>query len=161
MKREGRSALIADNDSEIQIFGESTYLINVQAPYSKCRLFLYAIAITLGSFQYGYSLGVYSPVSKVLMQLFHEQGFPWSIAHKEPYNTIISTIPQVGGFIGAFTAFAFIKTNRLRGIFIFNLLSIGGALLSCFLNMPALLCGRFINGYAAGAFSFLIPLYVN
>ena len=27
--------------------------------------------------------------------------------------------------------------------------------------MPVFLCGRFINGYAAGAFSFLIPLYVN
>ena len=36
-----------------------------------------------------------------------------------------------------------------------------GAILSCFLNMPVFLCGRFINGYAAGAFSFLIPLYVN
>ena len=33
--------------------------------------------------------------------------------------------------------------------------------MSCFLNMPLFLCGRFISGYSAGAFSFLIPLYVN
>ena len=122
---------------------------------------MYVLAITLGSFQYGYSIGVYSPVSKVLMQLFHDEGFPWSPVNKEPFNTIISTVPQIGSFIGAFTAFAFIKTSRLRGIFIFNLISIVGATMSCFLNMPVFLCGRFINGYAAGAFSFLIPLFVN
>ena len=119
------------------------------------------IALTLGSFQYGYSLGVYSPVSKVLMQLFHDEGFPWSITRKEPFNTIVSTTPQVSAFIGSLTAFAFIKTNRLRGIFIFNLLSIIGTLMSCDLEMPVFLSGRFISGYAAGAFSFLIPLYVN
>ena len=95
------------------------------------------------------------------MQLFYNSGFPWSPVDKEPYNTIISTVPQVGAFIGAFTAFGFIKTNRLRGIFIFNLISIIGAILSCFLNMPVFLIGRFISGYSAGAFSFLIPLFVN
>ena len=36
-----------------------------------------------------------------------------------------------------------------------------GAVLSTFLNMPLLLVGRFVNGYAAGAFSFLIPLFIN
>lgn len=47
------------------------------------------------------------------------------------------------------------------GIIVFNIVAILGAALSTVLNMPLLLLGRFINGYAAGAFSFLIPLFIN
>ncbi len=129
--------------------------------YSKCKLWTYVIAISLGSFQYGYSLGVYNPLSKVLMQLFTNRGFPWNMNHSEPYNILISTTPQVGAFVGAFTATFVITKSRMRGIFIFNAFSIIGAVLSVFVNMPLLLVGRFINGYAAGAFSFFIPMFLN
>lgn len=40
-------------------------------------------------------------------------------------------------------------------------MAIIGAFFSTFLSMPLLLIGRLINGYAAGAFSFLIPLFIN
>ena len=70
MHKEAKSALISQTTSELDGLGESISLLSADPPYSKCRLLLYVLAITLGSFQYGYSLGVYSPVSKVLMQLF-------------------------------------------------------------------------------------------
>lgn len=88
-----KSALISHKTNDFELTSEPSLLLRTDTPYSSPKLFLYVVAITLVSFQYGYSLGVYSPVSKVLMQLFHDAGFPWSPTDKEPYNTIISTTP--------------------------------------------------------------------
>ena len=63
--------------------------------YSAPKLWLYVIVISLGAFQLGkvaiplssypplgYALGNYSPISEVLMVLYHEAGYEWSISHK-------------------------------------------------------------------------------
>ena len=97
----------------------------------------------------------------ILMQLYYNSGFSWSPTDKEPWNTLVSTVPQIGSFIGAFTAYLFIGRSRVTGIITFNMLAIIGVVLIQLINMPLLLLGRFINGYAAGAFSFLIPLMLN
>lgn len=125
------------------------------------RLLAYALAISIGSFQYGYSLGLYSPLSLVFMQLFHISGFSWCTASREPWNTLVSTLPQVGSCLGAFTAHLFVARSRVTGIMVFNLLTLIGTILIQFITMPLLLLGRFISGYGAGAFSFLIPLMLN
>ena len=46
----------------------------------------------------------------------------------------------------------------MHGFFIFNFFSITGAVLSLFLEIPLLLIGRFISGFAAGNFSYLVPI---
>lgn len=57
--------------------------------FSKCKLWTYVITISLGAFQLGkwplylgYALGIYSPISLVLMTLYGEQGSAWSLSHK-------------------------------------------------------------------------------
>lgn len=52
----------------------------------------------------GYAVGIYNPMSKVWMTLFHNQGYSWSVYHQEPHNTLVNTVAYIGAFIGAMTA---------------------------------------------------------
>ena len=113
----------------------------------------------------GYALGVYNPIYKVWMKLYDNAGYDWSINHEEPHNTLVSTAMFVGAFLGAFTASIYVsisqwqvKRTGLHGIYIFNLFCAVGSLCTNFVRFPLLYIGRFIHGYGAGCFSYLIPI---
>lgn len=49
----------------------------------------------------GYALGIYSPISLVLMSIYHKNGTDWSPDNKEPLNTLVNTTLYIGAFAGS------------------------------------------------------------
>ena len=92
------------------------------------------------------------------MTLYSNADYNWSIKHKEPHNTLVNTVMFIGAFLGAFTASIYVRKSRLHGIYIFNLFCALGSLATNFVNLPLLYVGRFVHGYGAGCFSYMIPI---
>lgn len=81
---------------------ESGYTVysSAEAPFS---------LVGLGSHPLGYALGLYSPVSKIMMTIFHDDGYSWSIHNTEPHNTLVNTVTYIGAFTGIMTASFFVR----------------------------------------------------
>lgn len=58
----------------------------------------------------GYALGLYSPISKILMTIYHDKGYKWSIYDPEPHNTLANTVAYIGAFTGIMTGNFFVST---------------------------------------------------
>ncbi len=113
-------------------------------------------------------MGLYSPISKVLMTIYHNNGLDWSVYDTEPHNTLVNTVTYIGAFLGSFTASYYVSPlslqaskRRIIGIYAFNLYCIVGAVLCCIVNFIPLYIGRFLHGYGAGGFSYVIPIMLN
>ena len=129
--------------------------------YSTCALWLYCLVISGGSFQFGYAIGLWSPLSKVLMTIYHDNGSSWSIYNDEPHNTLVNTVTFIGAFSGIMTASWYAGKRRIIGIYSFNVFCILGSILCCIVNFIPLYIGRFFHGYGAGGFSYVIPIMLN
>ena len=105
---------------------------NVKAEYSSCKLWVYCLVISLGAFQFGafyrikklkfnalgYALGIYSPISLVLMSLYDKDGVDWSPTNKEPYNTLVNTTLYVGAFAASMLSPFLVMIQHMRELFI-------------------------------------------
>ena len=131
--------------------------------YSACKVWVYCLALSLGSLQLGYAMGVYNPLSKVYMQIYSEScGDCWNLtSHAEPMNTLVSTVVFLGAFLGSVMAELFLRKRRNFAIFSFAVFCIIGAGLCLIVSLPALLIGRLIHGFGAGGFGNLAPIMIN
>ena len=57
----------------------------------------------------GYALGIYSPISLVLMSLYEKDGVNWSPDDREPLNTLVNTTLYVGAFVASLLSPIFVK----------------------------------------------------
>ena len=97
------------------------------------------------------------------MQIYHlDCDTCWDLdKHKEPMNTLVSTVISVGAFLGSVLAQFFLRKRRNIAVVSFSLFCLVGAGLCLIVNLPLLFVGRFIHGFGAGGFSNLIPIMIN
>jgi MFS transporter, SP family, sugar:H+ symporter len=68
---------------------------------------------------------------------------------------------SLGGFVGAIAVGPFLKFGKKTCIHINNIILTIGCLLSIIINIYVVTVGRFICGFSVGAFSVLVPSYIN
>ena len=123
--------------------------------------YFYPITLTINaclcSFFVGYNLGVFDTMQSNLTQLFG-----WDDEIKDIYVSIISSSVLLGACLGSLTSGYVLRIyGRRYSFFIYNILSIMGMIMSVILNVYIIISGRVLVGISAGAFSSLIPIYVN
>ncbi|PHH75464.1 hypothetical protein CDD82_4440 [Ophiocordyceps australis] len=130
---------------------------------------LVAIA-TLGSMQFGFHLAELNAPQDVLTcrkasvwNHVHMSGFPSCIQMSEAAFATISSIFTLGGLVGALCAGPLTSLHgRLFSMRLTALLYLFGALAeSIALTVPVLAAGRLFSGFAAGASTVVVPLYLN
>jgi len=123
--------------------------------------YCYPIFLTLNacicSFHVGYNLGVFDTMQANMTKLFN-----WNDDIKDVYISLISSSVLVGAIIGSLTSGPVLRAyGRRRSFFIYNIVALVGMILSVIMNEYVIIGGRILVGLSAGAFSALIPIYVN
>ena len=121
-------------------------------------LMSFVLTLGLGAFQYGYSIGVYNS-----MQVNFEYLFGWKTeGETNMWNGIITSICALGSAVGSIIAgIPAERWGKLRAMHVTNLILIVGCALSCYQSMAVILAGKFLFGFAAGAFSVFVPSFIN
>uniref|UniRef100_A0A8C4NFD5 Major facilitator superfamily (MFS) profile domain-containing protein n=1 Tax=Eptatretus burgeri TaxID=7764 RepID=A0A8C4NFD5_EPTBU len=134
-------------------------------------LLLSSFGAAIGSFQYGYNIGVINAPQRVIQDFYNES---WIERHKEPINeeTLLSlwalsvAIFPVGGMLGSFAVDALsTRLGRRNGMWVNNILALLAALLMGFSKIASslelLIVGRFIIGLHCGLVTGLVPMYLG
>ncbi len=130
--------------------------------YNFCGLWSYALTLSLSSFQFGYSMSVLNPVSKVLYAAYlRHNSSVWTAHNYDLLDVIISTAVPVGATLGAISGHCFAKKGRLFALLIANIFPLVGTIMTLFISVPLLISGRLIVGYGVGIYTFLIPTMLN
>ena len=78
------------------------------------------------------------------------------------WNGIITSICALGSAIGSIIAgIPAERWGKLKAMHASNLILIVGCALSCIKNVYVILAGKFLFGFAAGAFSVFVPSFIN
>ncbi|CDW77776.1 sugar transporter family protein [Stylonychia lemnae] len=117
--------------------------------------FLYAFILTIGigSFQFGYSIGVFNTLQNDFAYLFE-----WDKDKQNLWSSVITSICSVGSAVGSIGVGVFVKYGKKNCILFANILVIIGAGITTYKNVYAIVAGRFIYGLATGSFSVLVPI---
>nr|UMM45394.1 SLC2a [Eptatretus stoutii] len=134
-------------------------------------LLLSSIGAAIGSFQFGYNIGVINAPQRVIQDFYNES---WIERHKEPINeeTLLSlwalsvAIFPVGGMLGSFAVDVLsTRLGRRNGMWVNNILALLAALLMGFTKIASslelLIVGRFIIGLHCGLVTGLVPMYLG
>jgi major inositol transporter-like SP family MFS transporter len=70
-------------------------------------------------------------------------------------------VTTLGAAIGSMFSGPVLELGRWKCLMFGNVLCIVAAILSMIPNYPCLIIGRFVYGYAAGAFSVFCPKYIS
>lgn len=135
---------------------------------SKRKSFLYYIpiyvysvfVITLGSFEYGYQLGVLNNSKESLTKCGYNRGFFKSCI---PMNTIqwsaVSSLFTLGGCFGSLLIF---DVSRKQMIYFSSTIMIFSSFLMTFFSHWFILSvGRFIMGFATGVSATIVSIYIG
>jgi MFS family permease len=112
----------------------------------------------IGAIQYGYSIGVYNS-----MQVDFGYLFGWNTEDdRNLWNALITSICALGSAIGSLIAGPPAdRYGKLKCIHVTNVIVIIGSILACIRNEYVILFGRFVFGFATGAFSVFVPSFIN
>mmetsp|Transcript_20878 Transcript_20878/g.23618 ORF Transcript_20878/g.23618 Transcript_20878/m.23618 type:complete len:486 (-) Transcript_20878:490-1947(-) len=126
--------------------------------HSHTFLFASVANATLGSFLFGYNLGVMNPLQSNLEKLFG-----WHGSEATVNIQVINGLMMFGAICGAFTAdYPLNKLGRRGGVIFYNIVFfVLGAGLCLIKSFPALVIGRFISGLGVGMSSVFCPIYIN
>ena len=123
---------------------------------STLKIVLLSLNANLGSFFFGYCLGVLNmalPTLYIVLNIQESQGF-WS--------GFISASMGVGALIGcSLSAFLLKILSRKKSLIFIDLLGIAGSLLSIIATLPTFCIHRFLVGIATGLNSSIVSLYVR
>lgn len=119
----------------------------------------------LGSFQFGWNLGVVNNPEKAISQCadpgdgFLPQGFMMS---KFEWGTVVA-IFSIGGLIGGLFGGTLCQRIGRRMTLAVNNATflLGGLLMALSVNIPMLVCGRFLVGVGAGVATAAVPMYTS
>uniref|UniRef100_UPI00358F9F16 solute carrier family 2, facilitated glucose transporter member 1-like isoform X2 n=1 Tax=Myxine glutinosa TaxID=7769 RepID=UPI00358F9F16 len=133
-------------------------------------LLLSSFAAAIGSFQYGYNIGVINAPQRIVEGFYNET---WIGRYNEPINqeTLLSlwalsvAIFPVGGMLGSFGVEALATRLGRNGMWVNNLLAFLAAILMGFTKIASsiemLIVGRFIIGLHCGLVTGLVPMYLG
>ena len=114
------------------------------------------VAISIGTIQFGYSIGSWNTVTDAYA--IHNN---WTDEEKTHKQSVVQSVNIAGSAIGAFFSGPIMKIGRWNCILLTNIFVIGGCVLTMVENYPCLIIGRFLYGYAAGAYSLFCPKFIS
>lgn len=112
------------------------------------------ITISIGMFQFGYCLESWNSCS---YSFELRLGSDW----RSFYLPLVTTITILGAMISSLCTGLLTKHGKWRLIHIANLFLVIGSTVSQLDSIFALFAGRFLYGMAAGAFTVLVPKFIN
>ena len=131
------------------------------------NLFLYSflITISLGTFQFGYSIGVFNTLQVPFAGIFgwyeFQVGQEPDFTSANNWSTIITSVCTVGSAFGAIGSGSLVKYGKLKCIYMTNILVCIASGIVLIENVIAICIGRFLYGLATGSFSVFVPLFIN
>lgn len=124
--------------------------------YSMSKVWRLALNASWGSFIFGYNIGVFTSSQPNVSATLH-----WG-SQKDLFIMLMSSILPLGAMFGALTSSYFAKKyGRRKSLMIIDVLTFIGAGIIIVPFTPTFAIGRLINGYCAGSFACLVPLYIN
>lgn len=153
------ASTILPSQTNLKIDTELNELLN-NYNFKGIRVFnSYMLVITaaIGFFFMGYNLAVFNTMV-VSMRIT----FSWDAESIESLTSISSAILPIGClFGGVTTGYISSKIGRRYTIMLFDIASIIGGCIAIIGNTGAYLVGRFIMGFSVGAFSTVVPVYIQ
>ncbi|KAL4504548.1 hypothetical protein ABPG72_009994 [Tetrahymena utriculariae] len=122
-------------------------------------IYLMSLNACLGSFFFGYNLGVYNTCQKVIATLNN-----WSSSQNTNYTSIITAAMPLGAFIAAIFSKSLIAALKgiRRSMILFDIIGIiGTIILICQNDLSNLIIGRIISGFCIGMNTSLVPEYIR
>ena len=112
------------------------------------------IVVSIGMFQFGYSIAMFNIFTKVLFKQYDQDGGA-VLKNQDDFNSFVTTVIPVGACVGSLTGGILWGYGRRMAIFIVNVFLIAGAGITMIFNFWALVAGRLLIGYAAGSFTVI------
>ncbi|CAM9846789.1 unnamed protein product [Lampetra planeri] len=141
-----------------------------QARMTPVLVFSVIVAV-LGSFSFGYNIGVINAPEQIIQSFFNETWIEryGNAVEKSTLTTLWSStvaIFTVGGMIGAFSVGLFVnRFGRRNSMLVNNILAVIGGVCMAFTKLASsfelLIVGRFIIGIHCGLLSGFVPMYVG
>lgn len=116
--------------------------------------------ISIGMFQFGYSIAMFNSFTNVLFYQYVEKADP-VIKNLSDFNAVITTMVPLGAAVGAFSGGALCSLGRRNALFIVNFVIMVGAGITMIFNFYALVIGRLLLGFGVGAFTVISPLFIS
>ena len=148
--------IIPTTEEQLEIEEEVTDEIE-EASIKKVNVIFLTLNASLGFFFFGYNLVNFNTLQEHFAVIFN-----WSEEEKIVYRSVISGIIPFGALFGAF--FSGKVTNligRKYSMLLFDMIGIGTNLFSMIVNSYVLVITKFIQGLCVGAYSTIVPLYIN
>ncbi|EGR33992.1 major facilitator superfamily protein, putative [Ichthyophthirius multifiliis] len=123
------------------------------------RIYCMTLNACLGSFYFGYNLGVYNSAQRVIQELNE-----WTEDQYKQYTSIITAFMPLGALIGCLISKQIITyLNGIRkSMIVFDILGIiGTIILISDTTVPNLLIGRIICGFVVGINTAIVPVYIK
>eukprot|EP01016_Furgasonia_blochmanni_P021362 TRINITY_DN23635_c0_g1_i2.p1 TRINITY_DN23635_c0_g1~~TRINITY_DN23635_c0_g1_i2.p1 ORF type:complete len:482 (-),score=7.31 TRINITY_DN23635_c0_g1_i2:248-1693(-) len=140
---------------------EANLYTSPQNPRPQYRSFSYlsgvVLTCTLGSFSWGYSMGVFNTChEQILYQL------PIPASSRPVYQALITTLIPLGAAIGAcLMGILSSVLGRRRMMILTDVVTIAAVILTIQLNLTLFLSGRFLLGICAGLQSTVNAIYIQ
>ena len=120
-------------------------------------MFALLITISIGTIQFGYSIGSWNTAFKPYQ--YHRNWDDQTDA--ENYQTAVQSVTTAGSAVGALLSGPIAKYGRWNCIILFNMFTIVGAGLTLVDNYSVFVIGRVFYGIACGGFSVFCPKYIS
>lgn len=119
-------------------------------------LLSFIMVIGLGAVNFGYSIGVFNSMQKDMMGVLDIKE-----DDRDFWISMITTLSSLGAAIGSLTCGPLMAIGKKNCIHIANGVVILGATLTLIKIPVVIVVGRFLYGFAAGAFSVFVPSFIN
>lgn len=123
-------------------------------------LTLWMFTISIGMYQFGYAIGHYNILTKMMYKQYKANGDP-VLKSQDDFNSAATTIIPIGAAFGALTASSLCSLGRKNALLIANAVIAIGSGITLIFNFWALIGGRLLLGYGAGAFTVIAPVFIS
>jgi len=125
-------------------------------PYSSNKVWRVCLVASLGSFVFGYNVGVVNSTLGVVASVFswgnHKSILTALVAGSMPFGAMVSSV-----FSGNLSN----KIGTRGALMVSNLITLLGAVVTVIPFTVSFGIGRFISGLSVGIYATLVPLYIN
>lgn len=152
----------SDSESQPLLDSSGSSIVNIGASEQRTsnrNLFLASAAMLLGSLCLGITLGMSSPMIPDMQKDESSEALDLSDSDISWFGSVMTLGAMTGGLLGGFLIQFF---GRKLTAMICGLPFVGGMLLMAYAkNVPMLLAGRTITGFAGGVASLVVPTYIS
>jgi MFS transporter, SP family, major inositol transporter len=124
--------------------------------YSMSKVWRLALNASWGSFIFGYNIGVFTSSQPNVSATLG-----WG-SQKDLFITMMSSFVPLGAMFGALSSsYIAKKYGRRKSLMLIDILTFIGAGIIVVPFTATFAIGRLVNGFCAGSFACLVPLYIN